>query len=510
MLRDGDHVPEFELEALDGRRIALSDLTGGGAALLVFVERDCPTSRMTLERLESLRTPFDAAGASVVAIHQDDAGVARRTMEDCGARYVAVCEPAPYETAAAFGVRTVPTAFLVDRDGTVTEVVEGWSKQDYDTIAARIASGIEVTGDAPLIKPGCASKNTLDAASLAAAASAPAFDEIEDMFERGWTDGLPVVPPTRPRVRRMLGDHDGNRSLGPVPPGMGELSLERLAACAVLAGCRPEYFDVVVTGAEAMLDPAFNLHGMTNTTHTTGTVFIVNGPVREHIGMNSGINAMGGWNRPNATIGRALRLVSGLTGQGRPGTLDRSALGQPGKISFCFAENEEASPWEPLSRTRGFDDGVSTVTVFSGDAPFSVSDHYSRDPEQVVKTIALAGAASFSPSVYPIAAQTVFVISPEHAATFAQAGWSKSELAQRIFDGSKRSVRDLLATGGEQGPFTAAMKPDEELAKWSSPDEVVVVVSGGPAGRFSAVLPPWVGFGLGSSMVTKAVTGSPA
>lgn len=498
---------------MQGTASSLAELLEGGAALIVFVEHDCPTSRLTLERLEPLTTPLADAGVRLAAVHQDPTAVASRTMSDCGATYAALSEAPPFATAASFGVRTVPTAFLVAADRTIVDSTEGWSRDDYERIArgALAAAGscatVTVSTEPPLVKPGCGAKNMLPPELQAAAdAGVAAFDELEDMFERGWSDGLPVVPPTRARVRAMLGDHDGGGSLGPVPPGMGELTLERLAACAVLAGCRPEYFDVVIAGAEAMLDPAFNLHGMTNTTHTTGTVFIVNGPVRERIGMNSGINAMGGWNRANATIGRALRLVSGLTGQGRPGTLDRSALGQPGKISFCFAENEEASPWEPLSVTRGCEPGASTVTVFSGDAPFSVSDHYSRAPEAVVKTIALAGAAAFSPNVYPIAAETVFVISPEHASTFAQANWSKRDVAERILEGSKKTVRELRQGGGEQGPFTAAMEPDDVLAKWSSADEVVLVVAGGPAGRFSAVLPPWVGYGLGSSMVTKTVT----
>ncbi|TFH24808.1 MAG: redoxin domain-containing protein [Myxococcales bacterium] len=515
MLDPGERAPDFDLAAVGGGSTSLADLIEDGGALLVFVERDCPTSRLTLERLEPLREALAGAGVRLTAVHQDPVSVAARTMRDCGARYAALAEAPPFATADSFGVRTVPTAFLVGRDGMVLDAVEGWCRDDYARITRRVlddagAGGtVDITSEPPLVKPGCGAKNTLpvelQGAGADTAEGSAGFDELEDMFERGWTDGLPVVPPTRPRVRRMLGAHKGARSLGPVPPGMGELTLERLAVCAVLAGCRSDYFDVVLAGAEAMLDPAFNLHGMTNTTHTTGAVFIVNGPVRETIEMNSGINAMGGWNRANATIGRALRLVSGLTGQGRPGTLDRSALGQPGKISFCFAENEEASPWEPLSVTRGFEPGVSTVTVFSGDAPFSVSDHYSRDPETVAKTIALAGAAAFSPHVYPVAAETVFVISPEHAATFAAAGWSKRDVAERIFEGSKKTVAELLAGGGEQGPFTAAMKPEEVLAKWSIPDEVIIVVTGGAAGRFSAVLPPWVGYGLGSSMVTRPV-----
>jgi len=312
-----------------------------------------------------------------------------------------------------------------------------------------------------------------------------------------------VFPPTRERVDRMLAGRDGSVSLGPVPPGMGELTLERLAACAVLAGCHPSYFPVVRAAVEAVLDPAFNVHGMTNTTHTCGIVVIINGPVRTRIGMNAGINCMGGWNRANATIGRAVRLVVGLTGQGTPGTLDRSTLGQPGKISFCFAENEEASPWEPLSVTRGFEPGTSVVTVYTGDAPFSVSDHYSPTPEDVILSIALAGGAAFSPNLYPMAAETVFVICPEHARTFEKAGWSKAEVAERLLEGSKRPVKDVRR--GERSPLLAAYDEDGEVAKWLSPAEIVLVVAGGHAGRFSAVLPPWVGFGLGSRIVSREI-----
>lgn len=492
--------------------MSLDELTAAGPALVVFVEEDCPTSRMTLERLEPLRSAFGEAGGSLVAIHQDPPERAARTMRRCHASYTALSEPAPFAVADAYGVATVPTAFLVGRDGLVLEAVEGWSRDDYDRMAARVAGAStgsvgKVSDEPPLVKPGCSSKNTFDAEMLRAADAARApdadFDLLEDMFDRGWTDGLPVIPPTQERVERMLGDVDPQLSFGAVPPGMGELTAERLAACAVLAGCQPSYFAVVRAGVEAMLDPAFNVHGMTNTTHTCGVVVIVNGPVRDRIGMNAGINAMGGWNRANATIGRALRLVVGLTGQGKPGTLDRSALGQPGKISFCFAENEEESPWEPLSVSRGFAPGTSTVTVYCGDAPFSVSDHYSQDPEEVARSISLAGAAAFSPHVYPIAAETVFVISPEHARTFNGVGWTKADVAQRVFDGSRRKVSELR--GGEQGPFTAAMNDDDELGKWSSLDEVVLVVTGGYAGRFSAVLPPWVGYGLGSTMVSRPV-----
>jgi peroxiredoxin len=506
----GKKAPDFVLPATHGDLVSLVELTRRGPVLVVFVEKDCPTSRMTLERLDVLSEPFATAGGSIVAIHQDATEIASATMRRAHADYLALCEAPPFEISEAYDVATVPTAYLISEEGRVVDSVEGWQAEGFNRIAVLVAeSGNDgelgrVTAEPPALKPGCASKNRLPPETWAAASSGvSSFDEMEDMFERGWTDGLPVVPPTRERVEAMLGGNDPGHSLGVVPPGTGELTLARLASCAVLAGCRPDYFPVVRAAAEAMLDPAFNVHGMTNTTHTSSPVVMVNGPVRERIGMNFGINAMGGWARANATIGRAVRLVIGLTGHGAPPELDRSGLGQPGKISFCFAENEEASPWESLAVTRGFSPDDSVVTLYCGDAPFSVSDHYSQGPEEVLYTIAQAGAAAFSPNFYPLAAETVFVVSREHARTFSEAGWSKRDVAERIVEASKKRVGDLRR--GEQGPFSPAMADDEILAKWTSPDEVVIVVTGGPAGRFSAILPPWVGYGLGSTMVSRRV-----
>lgn len=514
MLESGQTATPFSLLSISGEREDLANLLAKGPLLLVFVEADCPTSRLALERLERAAAAFTARGGAIVSVHEDSPEEAARTMRRCRASFPALAEPEPYAVSEAFGLRTVPTAFLIGRDGVVKRAIEGWCHSDY---AEALAEGAAVAlpeaeawlapAEAPLLKPGCGSKNTLDPAlraSVAAASEAAGgFDEFEDLFERGWTDGLPVVPPTRSRVRAMLGDHDASTSLGPVPPGMGELTLERLASCAVLAGCHPSYFPVVKAAAEAALDPAFSLHGVTNTTHSCGPVLVVNGPVRTRIGMNAGINCLGGWNRANLTIGRAIRLMTGLTGRGAPGSLDRAALGQPGKISFCFAENEEHSPWESLATTRGVPAGRSAVTIYAGDSPLTISDHYSTDPEDALTSIALAGSTVFSPHFYPVGAQTVFVICLEHARMFAGAGWSKAEVAERIFEGSKRRIGDIRR--GEQGPFSKMLDDDAVLAKWGSADEVVIVVAGGDAGRFSAVLAPWVGFGFGSSITTKLV-----
>ena len=503
MINPGDKAPEFRLPSTTGQPVTLGELSASGRVLLVFVTAECPTSRLVLERLELLAEPLREADVALVAVHEDLPDVAARTMARCRATFLTLSEPEPYATSAAFGLSTVPTAVLVGRDGRAEVVVSGWDAEAYDRLASRVGLSVGwVTQQEPRYKPGCAAKNTYDAAMLKATRGAD-FDLHEELFERGWTDGLPVIPPTRERVDRMLGGVNAEESLGLVPPGLGEVTLERLAACAVLAGCHPSYFPVVRAAAEAALDPAFNLHGLTNTTHSCGPVLIVNGPVRAAIGMNSGINALGGWNRANATIGRAIRLLVGLTGGGRPGGLDRATQGQPGKISFCFAENEEASPWESLAVSRGFAPDESVVTLYCGDGPMCVSNHYARDPEEIIVSLAEAGGAAFCSNLYPIAAETVFVIGPEHAASLKAAGWSKREVAERIFEAAKQRAGDLRR--GEQMGLLAGVPDDMLVSKWTVADEIVLLVAGGPAGRFSSILPPWVGFGMGSQMVSRRI-----
>src|SRR5205807_7246102 len=191
-------------------------------------------------------------------------------------------------------------------------------------------------------------------------------DPVEAGFGGGWSDGLPVVPPTPERVLRML---EGTRRapgevVAVVPPDYAECTVEKAAISAVMAGCRPEYLPVVLTAVEAACTDEFNIHGILATTYFVGPVVIVNGPIAGAIGMNSGVNALGQGNRANATIGRALQLVIRNVGGGRPGGADRATLGNPGKYTFCFAEDEERSPWEPLAVERGLRSGTSAVTLF--------------------------------------------------------------------------------------------------------------------------------------------------
>jgi hypothetical protein len=418
---------------------------------------------------------------------------------------VAAQEP-PYPASRAYRVTTVPTTVLVGRGGLVAGTVTGWDQRALANLLYEAEQGrraaLAVPPEAePLSKPGCSSKAAIDPELAAAMSGQSGGDEPEEMFERGWTDGLPVIPPTAERVEAMLGGQDPDASLGPVPPAMGEATLARVAACAVLAGCRPEYFPVVAAAALAVLDPAFNLHGQAVTTQPAGQLVVVNGPVREAIGLNSGMGALGPGFRANLTIGRALRLLVCLTGGAMPGAMDRSTLGHMGKLSFCIAEDEETSPWEPLHVERGFAAGQSVVTVIGSDAPLSISDHRSRTAEDLAYILAWAAASAWSTNWWPLAEPSVFVICPEHAQMFREAGWTKQRLRQFMFEAVRKPAS--LLRRGETTPLVHAAQPGELVPKWASADAIVLLVAGGEAGRYSAVLGPCTG--MGSQIVSREV-----
>ena len=219
-------------------------------------------------------------------------------------------------------------------------------------------------------------------------------DEMEIWFERGVTDGLPVVPPTRDRVDRMLGGTSRAREalVAEVPPNYGRATVEKLAVNAVMAGCRPDYFPVVLAVVEAACDPAFNLHGQSGTTNATSPLIIVNGPIRARLGINCAAGVFGPGYRANATIGRALRLVMINLGGTKAGEISMSTLGHPGRYTYCIGEHEEVSSWESLHVERGYARTESTVTVFPGEGPFIINDHLSREPAQLVASLGWSAA----------------------------------------------------------------------------------------------------------------------
>jgi hypothetical protein len=486
---------ESTLAGTDGGAYRLDELAAGPArVVLLFAHSECPTARLALERLGPLGPALEASGVRLVWVLQEPLETAARLARRHRLEGLVLAERPPYETARALDVHAVPTTIALERDGTVSASVVGWSADALNELLP-----VRVPDDAPRWKPGCEARPAYDA--YRPARGQDDFDELEDMFERGWTDGLPVVPPTADRVAAMLGAFDPDRSLGAVPPGLGEATLERVAACAVLAGCKPAYFPVVVAAVEAMLEPAFNLHGQAVTTSPPGQIVIVNGPVRDALELSSGMGALGPGRRANLTIGRAVRLVVQLTGRGEPGALDRATLGQPGKLSFCFAENEEASPWEPLSVERGFPADASTVTLIAGDAPLSISDHRSRAPEELAAALGWGAATLWSPNWWPIGAATLFVICPEHADTLAAGGWTKADVRRAIWEAVQRPAGEL-----RRGEFTERVggaADAEPIPKWDSPDDILLIVAGGEAGRFSAVFGPCVG--MDWSPVTQEV-----
>jgi hypothetical protein len=473
------------LPSIDGPAVVVGKLLDHRERLvLVFAHADCPTSTLALRRLSRL-----GAHAELVCIAEEPPEQAARLARRTGVAFPMLAEPEPFELSRALEIRTVPTAVVIERDGTTADTIVGWDAQAYERLLS-----VSLGEEAPRNKPGCGARWTYDAAE-------GGLDELEDMLERGWSDGLPVIPPTPERVEAMLGNRDPARSLGPVPPSHGQATLERVAACAVLAGCRPIHFPLVVAAVEAALEPAFNAHGLAVTTQPAGPVLIVNGPARDGVGLNSGMGALGPGTRANMTVGRALRLVLTLTGGARPGGLDRSTLGNPGKVGLCIAENEDVSPWEPLHVERGFAPDTSTVTVLAADAPLSISDHRSKAPEELAGVFAVAASATWSPYWWPMDDDSLFVVCPEHAALFAAAGWSKERVRAAIFAAATRPAGELKR--GETTPQVHASDPDAPIHKWTSPERIQIVVAGGEAGRFSAVLGPCDG--LGTRMITKEV-----
>ncbi len=465
--------------------------------LVAVVKRDCPTCTLVAPVLAELD-----AGGELTVYCQDDPSFPPG---------VRVVDDTDLEVSLSLDLTTVPTLLRME-DGAEVDRTEGWSRPAWEKLTGRSPLGEGL----PEHRPGCGSLTVdpLVAEHLAARATglrsrrvelAAAEDEAEAFFERGWTDGLPVVAPTPARVLRMLEGttRPADEIVTLVPPSFNECTVEKVAVNAVMAGCRPEYLPVVLAALEAACTEAFNMHGLLCTTWFAGPVIIANGPVARHIGMNSGVNALGQGNRANATIGRALQLIVRNVGEGRPGEIDRATLGNPGKYTFCFAEDEEGSPWEPLSVERGVPAGNSAVTVFAGYGPHGVADQLSRAPESLARSLAWALEGIFHPKL-ALYSDAVVVVSPEHARVFREAGWSKARLREELL-----ALLTYPGTEMVRGARGCAEGMPESLAGADipkyMPDGLLIVHAGGGAGLFSAVIGGWVRGEIGSIPVTREV-----
>lgn len=355
---------------------------------------------------------------------------------------------------------------------------------------------------------------------------------IEACYAHGWTDGLPVVPPTETLVDAMLaaGPWAADHVLLYEPVRDRAVTAEKAAINAVMAGCRPEYFPVVGAALQAIGDPAFMLHGPATSTGGSALMVIVNGPVASRLGLNARANLFGPGARANATIGRVLRLVLLNCLECRPGVLDKSTQGWPGKYSLCFAEDEAASPWEPLHVSRGLPPGSSAVTVYAAESGHNVLSHGTSDPERLLTCFADALSSLSSLS----SGRSVIVFAPEHAAHLARAGWSRSRTAAWLYDHAWRSLADLKRggkvepafyenptlvdwlyrnrPGGAPDPLPAPseaerVEPEDEAVRVHrglGPDDILIAVGGGEAGGHSAFFPSW-SRGRSVPFVTKEV-----
>jgi len=342
-------------------------------------------------------------------------------------------------------------------------------------------------------------------------------DDLEIWFDKGVTDGLPVIPPSRARVERMLAASARAREhlVGEVAPNYGRATVEKIAINAVMAGCRPEYFPVVLAAVEAACDPSFNLHGVSTSTHFSSPLIVVHGPIRTRIALNCSFGVFGPGHRANATIGRALRLVMINVGGVRPGETSMSTFGHPGRYTYCIGEHEEVSPWPPYHAGRGLTAADSAVTVFAGEAPHGISDHASRTARALAGSLGWSMASLWNAKHFPLYSHTMLVVGPEHARTLADDGWSKDDLVRHIFETVRmpygRLKPDEDSGEGTNLRFAKGGEPaaDQPIPKFPSPEELHVVVAGGTAGRFSMAIPGWLGTKNGPRPVTVAIRDTP-
>lgn len=480
-------------------------MTALADGITVFTQADCPTCRTVASVVTGIADRLAGDGVAVRYCAQDD--------PDYGDGKVAVIDDRDLRLSYLCDIDTVPTMVVVI-DGHEQARVAGWDRTAWEAATGLDGLGPEIVDH----RPGCGSlsadptrRPALDARYGGRITSrqieiGSAEDPFEAVFERGWTDGLPVVVPTPARVAAMLAGstRPADEIVAVVPPDLVECTVEKAAVNAVMAGCRPEYLPVVLTALEAVCAEEFNMHGVLATTMPHGPVLIVNGPVAGRIGMNAGAGVLGPGNRANSTIGRAVQLVVRNIGGGRPGEIDMSTHGSPAKVGFCFSEAEESSPWEPLSVDRGFPPGTSTVTAFAGEAPRVIVDQISRDPRSLTRSFAACMRAAIHPKL-GLVFDALVIVSPEHAARFAAAEWSRDRFAAELTDlltmDGDETVRG--ASGIAEGmPAVFAGQPVPKVR----PGGLLIAHAGGTAGLFSALVNGWVSGPGGSQFVTKEIT----
>ena len=503
-------------------------------SLVCFVKEDCPTCREVMPVLSALYSAF-GKHIDIHVLGQTQAGNDTLTA-DFKPPY-ALLDDSTLKVSFATDIDTVPTLFWSDPKGQPKQTLIGFVRDEWKALAESLASELDVPLDKgvpdidwqalPEWRPGCGSLSVdpMIADKLRAESENSPLrarridigvqdDEVEFMFDQGFSDGLPLVPPTPERVMRMLAGskRDPQEVLAVMPPNMGEVTVEKVAINAVMAGCKPEYMPVINTIIQAICTDEYNIHGVMATTMGASPVVVVNGPIREKIGMNMKIGALGQGNRANATIGRAVRLVIRNVGGAQPGGTERSTLGNPMKFTMCFAEWEERNPWGPLHVERGFDEQDSVVSVFTmSSGPTLIVDQDSRTGSGLAGTMGLSLESIFNPRAH-FATDCLLVIVPEHVDTFMKDGYTKADIRRRIQEVTARPIRDLAADEvsgtGFKADVIASMDEEQlnkKLPKFKTEEDIHIVVAGSEAGKFSGAFHGWVTGEIGSISVSRKI-----
>ncbi|MBV1877942.1 MAG: redoxin domain-containing protein [Pseudomonadales bacterium] len=513
-------LPAFSLKNIDHQAVSFPN---NQPTLICFIKKDCPTCELIMPLLAAQL----AANDKLLLIGQTSAG--NLALHHQYSLPNSLLDDSNLKVSFAFDIEIVPTLIWANESGELVRQEEGFVRDDWQALIQAFGTQANIKWDQyPQWRVGCGSLSVDpdNADRLQAEAEnsplrarkieiASADDEFEFMFDQGFTDGLPVVPPTPERVIRMLSgtQRDPQEIVAIVPPNMAPASVEKLAINAVLAGCKAEYLPVVIAALEAACTDEFNIHGVMATTMGASPVMVVNGPIRERIGMNMKLSALGQGNRANATIGRALRLAIRNIGGAVPGGTERPTLSNPMKFTMCFAEWQERTPWQPLHVERGFDAQDSVVTLFCmTSGPTLIVDQKSLTAPQLARSMAMSLEHVHHPKAY-MSSDCLLVVCPEHLDTLMRDGhYTKQQLRQQIFEASSKPVHQLVEDDQSGMGIPAAkfaqmseQTKNGQLTKFASADDIHIVVAGSDAGKFSGAFHGWVNGPTGSMVVSKKI-----
>lgn len=518
----------FQLADMTGESRGFS---GKAPTVVCFIKEDCPTCREVMPVLAAMHDAFSQHLEFLVVGQTVDGNL---QLQQEYAPPFALLDDSALKVSFATDIETVPTLLVIDSNGATVAEQVGFVRDDWQRVVNELTAQHQTDAisidwaSLPEWRPGCGSLSvdpTHAERLLAEAENSPIRarridvgsldDEFEFMFDQGFSDGLPVIPPTPERVVRMLAGttRDAQEVIAIMPPNMGEVTVEKIAINCVMAGCKPEYLPVVIAAVEAVCTDDFNIHGVMATTMGASPVMVVNGPIRHRIGMNMGIGALGQGNRANATIGRALRLTVRNIGGAIPGGTERSTLSNPMKFTMCFAEWEERSCWEPLHVERGYQPDDSVVTIFAmTSGPVLTIDEGSLDGPALAGTLGQASRTILNDRAYSFT-NTLMVVSPEHVDTFERGGgFSKAELRRRMQEVSAKTYRQLVAddqSGVGLKPAQAAQMSDEQLdrvvEKFKDDEDIYIVVAGSEAGKFTGSFHGWLTGSRGSIPVSQKI-----